>query len=240
MAAKGCAGCAERWKLLTQSFNTLSQPIESRKSAKLHFWCAHSTSLPMLAKMSSSVFRKAPCSMQKIFTMFTETFFSLWSLCVFSFAFRISHWLHDSIPFSFSGFASNAFPGFCAGCTGWLLKWPGLAQNMSKLSQNTWRQNHMVSCFPKCREKGLQSSHKTQNQKMKTLKLKLLKPTKSLSNSLAIPLGLKDGKSRGIWRLEFRRSQGSKVSTCVLLQSSKPRSRPCKADSIEWLCSWFF
>jgi len=31
----------------------------------------------------------------------------------------------------FGNFASNAFPGFCAGCTGWLLKWPGLAQ-MSK------------------------------------------------------------------------------------------------------------
>lgn len=135
------------------SLDSLKAKCFSKKSAKLHFWCAHSTSLPMLAKMSSSVFRKAPCvqrayknTEKKTLFWFTETeMFSLSHALLerflgFSpFAFRSFRCLTARLDISvsssfyvvFGNFASNAFPGFCAGCTGWLLKWPGLAQ-MSK------------------------------------------------------------------------------------------------------------
>lgn len=128
------------------SLDSLKAKCFSKKSAKLHFWCAHSTSLPMLAKMSSSVFRKAPC-VQRAYknTQRKKRFFGSQKrrcspfLGFSPFAFRSFRCLTARLDISvsssfhlvFGNFASNAFPGFCAGCTGWLLKWPGLAQ-MSK------------------------------------------------------------------------------------------------------------
>lgn len=158
------------------SLDSLEAKFFSKKSAKLHFWCAHSTSLPMLAKMSSSVFRKAPC-VQRAYknTQRKKRFFGsqkrrcspfrmhFWNVFL---DFRLSPfdhfaaWLHDStfpFPPRFMSFSETSPPM--------------LSQDFVQDAQAGYSNGQALL---RCQKRTFSWD---QNSKMKTLKLNLLKQT---------------------------------------------------------------